>query len=137
MDLDRLYKNFDLLKDWQDRYRFIIDLGKKLEQLPQADKIEKNRVYGCTSTVYMIVKKSDKRPGAIQFVANSDALIVNGLIAIMQMIYADKTPEEIQTIDVKAIFAKLGLETHLTPNRRNGFFSMVERLKAESAEVVK
>lgn len=137
MDLDRLYKNFDLLKEWEDRYRFIIDLGKKLPQLPESAKIEKNRVYGCMSTVYMTVHEDPKNPGKVEFVANSDALIVNGLIAILQIVYANKTPQEIQKIDIKSIFSKLGLETHLSPNRRNGFFAMVERLNREALEVVK
>lgn len=137
MDLDRLYKNFDLLKEWEGRYRFLIDMGKKLPQLSEADKTEANRVYGCMSTVYMTVTPSSKRPGAIEFNANSDALIVNGLIAVLLIIYNEKTPEEIKAIDIKAIFSKLGLETHLSPNRRNGFFSMVERLQKESSSVVK
>jgi len=137
MDVNRLYKNFELLTDWQDRYRFIIDLGKKLPPLPESAKTEENRVHGCMSTVHMIVQENSKNPGKVEFIANSDALIVNGLIALLQIIYADKTPEEIRGIDIKAIFLKLGLETHLTPNRRNGFFSMVERLNREAVQVIK
>lgn len=129
MDLDRLYKNFEVLGGWQDRYRFIIDLGKKLPVLPEEDKTGANRVHGCMSTVHMVVREDPRRPGAVEFTANSDALIVNGLIAILDIIYNHRTPEEIRAVDIKSIFQKLGLEGHISPNRRNGFFAMVERLQ--------
>ncbi|MBP9853608.1 MAG: SufE family protein [Candidatus Omnitrophica bacterium] len=132
MDLNRLYKNFEVLENWQDRYRFIIEMGKKIPQLSETDKIEANRVHGCVSTVHMVITQTQDIPPRIHFVANSDAMIVNGLIAIMQIIYDGKTPEEITGVNIDTIFKKLGLEGHLSPNRRNGFFAMVERLRALS-----
>ncbi len=129
MDLDRLYKNFEVLDNWQDRYRYIIELGKKIPQLDEADKTEENRVYGCVSTVHLKINPSQDDPVKIHFIANSDAMIVNGLIAIMRIIYDGKTIDEIKAVDIEAIFKKLGLEGHLSPNRRNGFFSMAEKLR--------
>ncbi len=132
MTLERLYKNFDVLENWQDRYRFIIELGGKIPALPESAKVEENRVHGCTSTVHMTVQKIDGASPRFDFIANSDASIVNGLIAILQIVYAKKTVEEMKAIDIKSIFHKLGLDNHLSPNRRNGFFSMVERLQTLS-----
>lgn len=129
MDLERLYKNFEVLQDWQDRYRFIIDLGKKLPAFPQDAMTEDNRVQGCMSTVHMVVHEDSRRAGAVEFLAHSDALIVNGLIAILDVIYNHRTPDEIRAIDIKEIFHRLGLDGHISPNRRNGFFAMVERLQ--------
>ena len=132
MTLDRLYKNFEVLGNWQDRYRFIIEMGKKIPQLNEKDKTEENKVHGCMSTVHMVIHKTKDAPAKINFVANSDAMIVNGLIAILDIVYNGKTPEEIRRTDIKTIFSKLGLENHLSPNRRNGFFSMVDRLQQYS-----
>ena len=126
MDLERLYKNFEVLSDWQDRYAFIIDMGKKIPKLDSADKTEENQVHGCMSTVHMTIREVENK---IQFVAESDAMIVNGLIAVMHVIYDGKTAEEIAGVDIEKIFKELGLEGHISPNRRNGFFSMVERLR--------
>ena len=127
MDLDRLYKSFACLPDWRDRYHLIIDMGKKIEMVPEAQQTEEFLVPGCISSVYMITSKEGDK---IKFVASSDAMIVNGLIAILHIIYDDKTVEEIRAVDVDKIFTDLGMDKHITPNRRNGFFSIVERLKA-------
>jgi cysteine desulfuration protein SufE len=106
MTLDRLYKNFEVLKDWQDRYRFIIELGGKISKLKPEDKTEANKVHGCTSTVHMVITQTKETPPRINFIAESDAMIVNGLIAIMHVVYDGKTAEEIKRIDIKEIFKK-------------------------------
>ena len=134
MDLERLYKNFEVLDNWEDRYRFIIEMGKKIPQLDASDKVEENRVYGCISTVFLVIQQDPDDPAKVHFIANSDAMIVNGLIAIMQIVYDGKTAEEIATVDLEGIFKKLGLEGHLSPNRRNGFFAMAERLRTLSGQ---
>jgi len=85
MTLERLYKNFEVLDNWEDRYRFIIEMGRKIPQLSDDQKVEENRVYGCTSTVFMVVNKKE---GTIDFAANSDAAIVNGLIAILLIAFS-------------------------------------------------
>jgi cysteine desulfuration protein SufE len=130
MDLDRLYKSFELLNNWDDRFLLIIDLGKKIPKLDEVDKTEANRVQGCFSTVHMTLDITDDLPPKIHFKAESDAFIVNGLIAILHIVYDGKTAAEMSQLNIEEIFAKLGLERHLSPNRRNGFFSMVERLKS-------
>lgn len=134
MDLNRLYKNFEVLDNWQDRYRFIIEMGKKIPQLQETDKTEENRVHGCISTVHMVITQTQETPPSIHFIANSDAMIVNGLIAIMQIVYDGKTAAEISAVNIEGIFKKLGLESHLSPNRRNGFFAMAERLRTLSKQ---
>lgn len=128
MDLERLYKNFEVMPDWQERYRFIIEMGKKIEQVPVDKQIDENKVQGCMSTVHMIISEDDQND-RVHFVASSDALIVNGLIAVLHVVYDDKTPQEITAINIEEVFSRLGLDKHISPNRRNGFFSMVERLK--------
>lgn len=133
MDLDRLYKNFEVLSNWEDRYRFIIEMGKKIPQMDPGDKVEENRVHGCMSTVHLVISSTEDNPPQIHFVANSDAMIVNGLIAVMQIVYDGKSAEEIAQVDLEAIFRKLGLEGHLSPNRRNGFFAMAERIRTLSS----
>ena len=128
--LERLYKTFELVTDWQERYRFIIELGQKITKLDDGDKNDFNRVDGCMSTVHMLVSVTDDALPKLMFRAESDAAIVNGLIMVLHIIYDGKTLEEICGVDVNSIFDKLGLNSHLSSNRRNGFFSMVERLKS-------
>ena len=134
MDLDRLFKNFEVLQNWEDRYRFIIEMGKKIPPLDPSEKTEENRVHGCISTVHMVINVTADDPPRIHFIANSDAMIVNGLIAIMQIIYDGQTAAEIAAVDLDAIFRKLGLVGHLSPNRRNGFFAIAERLRSLSGQ---
>jgi cysteine desulfuration protein SufE len=128
MTLERLQKNFEILPDWQARYAFIIEMGKKNQPVPEALMVEDNRVHGCMSQVYLVLDPIDDDEKVIRFQASSDALIVNGLIAILKIVYNNKPLSDVQHIDIKAIFKDLGLEQHLSPIRRNGFFSMVERL---------
>lgn len=132
MTLDRLYTTFEMLEDWEDRYRVIIDLGKKLPDFPEEGKIEENRIRGCVSQVWMIPRVSDEDPPRIEFIADSDSHIVKGLIAILMMVYSGKSSDEIRAINMEEIFQNLGLEEHLSPNRRNGFYSMVEWIRTLS-----
>ena len=132
--LERLYKTFEVIQDWQERYRYIIELGQKIEPLADDEKNDANRVHGCMSTVHMVIAATDDVPPRITFRAISDASIVNGLIALLHLVYDGKTPEEIRDTNIKDVFSKLGLDSHLSPNRRNGFFSMVERLQSLAAQ---
>lgn len=125
-------ETFSLLDDWEERYRFVIDLGRKLPPFPDAARTETNRVRGCTSKVWFISRVTGKPP-VIEFQGDSDAHIVKGLIAILFSLYSGKTAAEILTIDAKAALAKLGLEAHLSPMRTNGLYSMVERIRAIAA----
>jgi len=126
--IDRILKNFDILTNWEDRYRYIIDLGHKLSPLEDEHKIEDNRVRGCVSQVWLITEVKDNDPPVIEFRADSDAQIVKGLVAILLALYSGKTAREILTANIRGIFENLELAKHLSPNRANGFASMVKRI---------
>ena len=135
MTLDAIRSDFVLLDDWEDRYRYVIELGRGLPPLPDALRTEANKVRGCASQVWLASAARPPRPGAvpvISFLGDSDAHIVRGLIAILLAMYQDKTAEEILRSDARALFAELGLKEHLTPQRSNGFFSMVERIRNDA-----
>ena len=122
-----LADNFALFEDWEDRYRYLIDLGKHVPDMENSLKTEENKVRGCTSQVWMV---AEWRDGRLHFRADSDAQIIRGLIYILGLAYQGRSPGEIDTLDINKTFQDLGLDRHLSPNRRNGFFAMVERIKA-------
>jgi cysteine desulfuration protein SufE len=126
MTLEELKSDFALLTDWQDRYQYVIDLGKNLPPMPDTDKNEATRVVGCLSRVWLMPVQTAPR---LQFLADSDAHIVKGLIGILMIIYNNKTTAEILASPIEPIFAELGMEEHLSPNRRNGFFAMVDKIQ--------
>ena len=130
MTLEQLITNFELLGDWEERYGYLIDLGKKLPGLPETEKTEENRVHGCQAMVWMIMEPDPAQPGALRIRADSDAFIVRGLIAVLQLIYNGRTPGEILTADARSTLSQLGLDKHLSPTRKNGLFAMVERIRA-------
>ena len=133
MTIDELIEGFELFEDWEERYRYIIEMGRKLETLPEDAKTELNRVQGCVSSVWMVSDTSTSVPPRFTFKADSDSHIVRGLIGILLLAYSDKTAADIASVDIDDIFERLGLGRHLSPNRRNGFFSMVERIKGVAA----
>ncbi len=134
MTIDEIIENFSFLDDWDDRYRYVIELGRALAPLPDAARTDRNKVQGCTSQVWLDTKvKPDGASGpTLSFIGDSDAHIVRGLIAILFAIYSDKPAREILATDAVAIFERLGLREHLTPQRSNGFRSMVERIKTDA-----
>lgn len=125
-----LLENFALFDDWEDKYAYLIDLGKKLPPMPAQDKVDANKVRGCTSQVWLTHRAE---AGVHHFVCDSDAHIVRGLLAILMVLYNQKPQKDIMATDAEAFFAQLGLASHLSPNRRNGFASMVNRLKMLAA----
>ena len=129
MTLDKLISNFELLPDWEERYGYLIDLGKKLPGLPESEKNEAHRVHGCQAMVWMKMEPDPARPGALLLRADSDAFIVRGLIAVLQLLYHGRTPAEILEVDAKSVLSRLGLDQHLSPTRKNGLFAMVERIR--------
>lgn len=129
-NLPELIDNFAFFDDWEERYRYLIDLGRNLPPMPEEKKIDGALVKGCTSRVWMHVKEKD---GRYHFEVDSDAHIVRGLIALLLSAYQNKTASEIGAININEAFTEIGLDQHLSPNRRNGFFAMVERVKAYSA----
>lgn len=124
--LSELAETFALLDDWEDRYRVIVEMGQKLAPLDPGLKTDAHLVRGCTSRVWLVAHKDGAH---WQFLADSDAVIVRGLIAILLMAYQGRTSDEILAVDIEKEFAALGLESHLSPSRRNGFFAMVERVR--------
>ncbi len=132
--VDEILETFALLDDWEERYRYVIDLGRDLPDMPDAEKVEENRVQGCTSRVWLVTELDDSVPPVMTFRGESDAHIVRGLVAILLSLYEGKTPEEAMAIDARSFLDKLGLEEHLSPMRTNGLFSMVERIKTLAAQ---
>lgn len=134
LDLDELIENFEMFDDWEERYSYLIDLGKQLPELPPEDYTETNKVNGCMSQVWMIATvDTAHEPPTLKIIADSDAHIVKGLIAILLVVYSGKTATEIAHIDIQDIFERLELSSHLSMNRRNGFYAMVERIKSFGA----
>lgn len=130
LDLQTLHENFELLGAWEDRYRYLIDLGRELPPMPEVEKNDANKVRGCMSQVWLQVEADEGATPRYRFRGDSDAHIVKGLIAVLFAAYSGKTANEIGEVDIHSEFAKLGLENHLSMNRRNGFFAMVERIRA-------
>ena len=129
MTLEKLISNFELLGDWEERYGYLIDLGKKLPGLSDAEKSEDHRVHGCQAMVWMIMEPDPAHSGGLRIRADSDAFIVRGLIAVLELIFNSRTPDEILQTDAKSILGQLGLDSHLSPTRKNGLFAMVERIR--------
>lgn len=124
---DELVDNFSFLTDWEERYAYVIDMGKHLPSFPDDQKTEQNIVRGCTSQVWMIPTPTED--GKIAFLADSDAHIVRGLIAILFAVYHGKDKEFVRDFPIEEYFSQLGLGEHLSPSRRNGFFSMVGHIR--------
>ena len=136
MQLDEIVENFELLDDWDDRYRYLIELGRELEPLSEAAHSEANKVRGCASQVWV---ESELRLGEdgqrrLHLRGDSDAHIVRGLITIVFAIFSDRTLAEIVATDPQSAFARLDLAQHLTPQRSNGVRAMVNRIKAEAEQ---
>jgi cysteine desulfuration protein SufE len=132
--IDEIVENFSVLDDWDDRYRYLIELGRQLLPLPQAAYTDANKVQGCASQVWL---ETDVRPNGaagpvLAFVGDSDAHIVRGLIAILLALFSERPARDILDTDALAVFEKIGLREHLTPQRSNGFRSMVERIRSEA-----
>ena len=132
-----IIENFSLLEEWDDRYRYVIELGRKLPPLADAQRTDANKVQGCVSQVWLAttVEHRDGRP-FLTFAGDSDAHIVRGLVAILIALLSGRTASEIAGEDPVALFEQLGLGEHLTPQRSNGFRSMVARMSADARAVL-
>jgi len=126
--------NFSVLDDWDDRYRYLIELGRELPALAEAAHNDANKVQGCASQVWLDtrVRPNGTSGPVLTFAGDSDAHIVRGLIAILFAIYSGKAAKDILATDALALFERLGLREHLTPQRSNGFRSMVERIRSDA-----
>ncbi len=125
-DIEDLIENFSMLDDWEDKYQYLIDLGEKLPPLDEKYKTDEWKVSGCQSQVWLVPEQQD---GILTFKGDSDAIMVKGIIAVILAIYRNKSAQEIKKIEVDKIFAKLGLQEHLSLSRRNGMMSMVDKIK--------
>ncbi|GLI92144.1 SufE family protein [Methylocystis echinoides] len=138
MAIDEIIGNFELLEEWEDRYRYLIELGRTLEPLPQAAYTDENKVRGCASQVWLETTRGQDAAGAptLTFRGDSDAHIVRGLVALVLALYSGRRPQEIVETDAAPLFKQLGLAEHLTPQRANGLRSMVERIKKEAKDAL-
>lgn len=133
MTLEQIREDFELLDEWEDRYRYVIELGRKLPAFPEQLRTDANKVRGCASQVWLASHVRDgAAPKRMTFEGDSDAHIVKGLIAILLALYQERTPQEILGIDTTAVFDELGLSEHLTQQRSNGLASMVQRIRADA-----
>jgi len=129
--LRELADEFELLGDWEERFRYVIDLGRTLAPLSDEERSDRNKVRGCASQVWLVAERDND--GRLRFRGDSDAHIVRGLIAILLRLYSERSPEEILALDARGAMARLGLSDALSTQRSNGLFSMVERIRREAA----
>ena len=132
--IEEIVENFALLDEWDDRYRYVIELGRTLPPFPESMRTEQNKIQGCASQVWLATTVGPDGQGGpvLTFLGDSDAHIVRGLIAILLALYSGKRAREILSIDAIDLFNRLGLREHLTPQRSNGFRSMVERIRSDA-----
>jgi len=133
-DIEDIIENFASLEDWDDRYRYLIELGRELPAMSAAEHSDANKVQGCASQVWLdtSVRPDGGAGPVLTFMGDSDAHIVRGLIAILFAIFSGKHAKEILAVDALVLFERLGLREHLTPQRSNGFRAMVERIRADA-----
>ena len=128
-DIEILVDEFDLLGDWEQRYRYLIDMGKALPPFPEDARDDAHRVKGCVSQVWLVTRRDGDR---LVFEADSDAHIVRGLAALLIRLYSGRTAEEIRSVDARDVLARIGLAEHLSPQRSNGLNSMIAWIQGEA-----
>ncbi len=133
MTFKEIVDNFSILDDWEDRYRYLIELGRSLPVFPEEARIEANKVQGCASQVWLVhrVIENDEQPSLV-FQGDSDAHLVRGLVAILLALYSGKTAHEILSTDALAVLSDFGLKEHLSPQRSNGLHAMVARIQHDA-----
>jgi len=132
LNIDELVENFALFDDWEERYRYLIDIGRTLPNIDDTLRNDANLVRGCTSQVWMVAEIKD---GLFTFQADSDAHIVRGLVALLVAAYNNQPLDVVRDFDINATFAEIGLDQHLSANRRSGFLAMVEKIKVLSHQL--
>ncbi len=129
---DELIEAFEMFDNWEDRYDYLIDLGKKLPPVKPDERISENRVKGCQSNVWLVARKTGEQ--TVEFSADSDAMITKGLVSLLWLIYSGEKIEKILSYDIEALLSKLGLDQHLSLTRKNGLSGMVKRVKSLAAQ---
>lgn len=135
--IDAIRDDFALLEDWEDRYRYVIDLGEALPTFPETERREANKVSGCVSQVWLVTSTGAGLDPTLRFEGDSDAHIVRGLVAIVLALFSGKHASEILSTDAEATLKTLGLDEHLSPQRSNGLRSMVRRIKRDAEAALK
>ena len=138
MTIDEIRDNFALLEEWDDRYRYVIELGRTLVPMPEAEHSAANKVQGCASQVWLArkIERNEADEPRLRYLGDSDAHIVRGLIAILLTLYSGRSPREILATDAIAVFDEFGFREHLTPQRSNGLRAMVERIRSDAREAL-
>jgi cysteine desulfuration protein SufE len=138
MTIDEIRENFQLLDDWDDRYRYVIELGRMLEPMPEAEHSATNKVQGCVSQVWLSkrIERGSTGEPLLKYRGDSDAHIVRGLIAILLTLFSGQTPKQILATDALEVFDEFGFREHLTPQRSNGLRAMVERIRADARQTL-
>ena len=136
--IDEIRDNFALLEEWDDRYRYVIELGRTLDPMPEAEHSAANKVNGCTSQVWLSrqVARTDAGEPVLSYLGDSDAHIVRGLMAILLTLMSDRTAKDILATDAIQVFDELGFKEHLTPQRSNGLRAMVDRIRRDATEAM-
>jgi cysteine desulfuration protein SufE len=133
-ELQTIRDDFAFLDDWEDRYRYIIELGNELPPFPERARDAEHKVQGCVSQVWLLTHRTSQRDPVLTFEGDSDAHIVRGLVAIMLALFSGRRASDIVHIDAEGLMSELGLDEHLTPQRANGLRSMVKRIKRDAEE---
>jgi cysteine desulfuration protein SufE len=138
MTIDEIRDNFALLDDWDDRYRYVIELGRTLAPMPESEHSAANKVQGCASQVWLSkqIDRSGSGEPVLKYLGDSDAHIVRGLIAILLTLHSGRAPQQILATDAIALFDEFGFREHLTPQRSNGLRAMVERIRCDARETL-
>lgn len=129
MTTDELCVLFEQMEDWDERYDYLIEMGQELPELPEVLKRDEFKVQGCQSQVWLLAKAIPGTPPQVELTADSDSMIVRGIIAILLLSYSGKTPEQILAFDIRGLLNRLGLSKHLSPSRSNGLHAMVKRIR--------
>ena len=136
MSVEELIEDFSFLTDWEERFRYVVEMGRELEPMDPATKTDEHRVLGCQSQVWITAELGNGEPTTLHLVGDSDAQLVRGLIAVVFDVYNDQTPQFIADYDIRELFAQLELSRHLTPSRANGLNSMVDYIQTVARQTL-
>jgi cysteine desulfuration protein SufE len=138
MTIDEILESFELLDEWEERYRYLIEIGRTLPPFPEAARTAENKVQGCVSQVWLQPQRSTAADGepVLSFLGDSDAHLVRGLVAVLLALYSGRKARDILATDAETLLERLGLREHLTPQRSNGLRGMVTRIRNEAEQAL-
>jgi cysteine desulfuration protein SufE len=135
-EMTEILENFELLGDWDDRYRYLIEIGERLPPMSPDEKTDTNRVIECMSLVHTAAHPITDRPGYLEFKGDCDTAIIKGVVALLVGLFSGKRPAEIESLDVEELFEALRLQEHLSPNRHVGVYAIVNKMKGQAKSAV-